>query len=89
MIQIYKEKRYITYVGDTSITLVFIEKSYFSHLIIESVNVDNENRLIIDNLSYLKAIDENKRELKTSLQGKSLWEKGVVQAIKLLLKKLK
>jgi hypothetical protein len=86
--KIHKELHYTMYVGNTDITLVMLENNVFSHLIISSVNNNNNERLIIDNKNYIEEITENKKDLKTSLQNKNLWEKNIVQAIKALTKKV-
>ena len=76
------------YLGNTAVTLVIMENNVLSHLIISSVNTNNDEKLFIDNIHYLKEITENKKDLKTSLQKKGLWEKNIVQAIKALTKKV-
>ena len=87
-VQVFKETHYTMYVGDTAVTLVIMENNVLSHLIISSVNTNNDETLFIDNINYLKEITENKKDLKTSLQKKDLWEKGIVQAIEVLIKKV-
>ena len=87
-VQVFKETHYTMYVGDTAVTLVIMENNVLSHLIISSVNTNNDEKLFIYNIHYLKEITENKKDLKTSLQKKDLWEKGIVQAIEVLIKKV-
>lgn len=83
---IHKETHYTMYVGATDITLVLMEKDAFSHLLISSICNTNPEKLFIDNISYLKHIDDNKKDLKKQLREKNLWEPGVIKAIKLLTK---
>ena len=85
-VQVFKETHYTMYVGDTDITLALMEKDAFSHILISSVNNSNSEKLFIDNISYIKHIDENKKDLKKQLREKNLWEPGVIKAIKLLTK---
>lgn len=86
--KIHTETHHTIYIGDTDITAVVIEGNQLSHISISSVNISNINKLLIDNLLYLENITENKKDLKQNLVPKDLWEKGVVKAIKKLMKKV-
>jgi hypothetical protein len=86
--KIYTATHHTIYIGNTDITLVVIKDNVFDYLTISSVNNSNKEKLFIDNILYIKHIEDNKRDLKQKLTEKGLWEKGVVKAIKLLSKKV-
>ena len=81
---IHVETHHTIYIGSTDVTLVTLEENVLSHILISSVNSSNKEKLFIDNIFYIKYIEENKKDLKQKLIEKDLWEKGVVKVIKKL-----
>lgn len=58
----------------------------FYNLKVESGSKGTKEVYLADNLAYLNCIDLNKKEIKEDLKEKGLYEKGVIKAIKELIK---
>lgn len=86
--KIYTETHHTIYIGDTDITAVVLENGLLSHILITSVLIDNAGKVFIDDMLYLKHVEENKKDLKKQLVQENLFEKGIVKAIKELMKKV-